>query len=69
MWLFKASREKDYIWNPATCSCQNGKYLISIFEDLVIMCHEIEETIPTRFNEKNITCKTQNFYIFLAFYY
>ena len=22
--------EKDYIWNPATCSCENGKYLASI---------------------------------------
>ena len=21
--------EKDYIWNPATCSCGNGKYLDS----------------------------------------
>ena len=20
--------EKHYIWNPATCSCQNGKYLV-----------------------------------------
>ena len=20
--------EKDYIWNPATCSCENGKYLV-----------------------------------------
>ena len=19
---------KDYIWNPATCSCENGKYLV-----------------------------------------
>ena len=25
------------------------------------------ETIPTKFNEKNITCKTQNFYILLGF--
>ena len=22
--------DKDYIWNPATCTCQNGKYLVSI---------------------------------------
>ena len=22
--------EKDYVWNPATCSCKNGKYLASI---------------------------------------
>ena len=25
------------------------------------------KTIPTNFNEKNITCKTKNFYILLAF--
>ena len=23
----------DYIWNPATCSCENGKYLASIMDD------------------------------------
>ena len=22
--------EKDYIWNPATCSCKNGKYVAGI---------------------------------------
>ena len=22
--------EKDYVWNPATFSCENGKYLTSI---------------------------------------
>ena len=38
------------------------------------MCDEIIETfdketktVPTNFNEKSITCKTQNFYILLAF--
>ena len=24
--------EKDYVWNPATCSCENGKYLASIMD-------------------------------------
>ena len=28
--------EKDYIWNPATWSCENGKYLASITDDSVI---------------------------------
>ena len=28
--------EKNYIWNPATCSSKNGKYLASIFDDLMI---------------------------------
>ena len=37
--------EKYYIWNPATCSCENGKYLASISDDSVITCYEIiEET-------------------------
>ena len=43
-------------------------------DDSVITCDEVmksydEEikTIPTNFNEKNITCKTQNFYILLTF--
>ena len=32
------------------------------------MCYEtIEETVPTNLNEKKAICKTQNFYILLAF--
>ena len=27
--------EREYIWNPATCSCENGKYLASIMDDYV----------------------------------
>ena len=67
--------EKDYVWNPATCNCENGKYLASIKDDSVITCAEViksydEEikTSPTNFDEKNITCKTQSFYILLTFY-
>ena len=30
--------EKDYIWNPATCSCKNGKYLASVIDDSVVTC-------------------------------
>ena len=45
--------EKDYICNPSTCSCKNGKYLAGIIDDSVITCDEIiEKTIPTNFNEK-----------------
>ena len=43
-------------------------------DDSAIMCDEIIEsydeetkTLPTNFNEKKATCKTQNFYILLAF--
>ena len=55
--------EKDYIWNPATCCCENGKYLSSTINNEVITCDEIidaeaklydEEvkTVPTNFNKK-----------------
>ena len=47
--------EKDYIWNPATCSCKNCKYLVSFKGDSVITYDEIiEETtaIPTNIKEK-----------------
>ena len=33
--------KKDYIWNPVTCSCENGKYLASTIDGSVIMCDEI----------------------------
>ena len=36
--------------------------------DEVIKSYDGEiKSIPTNFNEKNITCKTQSFYILLAF--
>ena len=59
-------------------SCKNGKYLASIIDDSVITYEQIidakaksndekTKTVPTNFNQKNITCKTQSFYILLAF--
>ena len=33
--------EKDHIWNPATCSCGNGKYLTSVIDDTAIKCDNI----------------------------
>ena len=50
---------KKIVWNPTTCSCENGKYLASIMDDSAIMCDEIVQlyteeiqTIPTYFSEK-----------------
>ena len=43
--------KEDYIWNPATCSCQNE----SIIDKSVTMCDKTMEetkTVPTYFNEK-----------------
>ena len=58
--------EKDYIWNPTTCSC---KYVASIIDDSAITCDEIvkdTKTVPTNFNEKNAACNIfffhKNFY-------
>ena len=37
-------------------------------DDSVITCDKIiEETVSTNFNEEKATCKTQNFYILVAF--
>ena len=58
--------EEDYIWNPDTYSCQNGKYLASIIYDgSVVTCDEVIDTdanlydektksVLTNFNKKNI---------------
>ena len=57
--------EKDYIWNPATCSCENGNYLANIVNDSVTTCDETIDaatTVPTNVNEKK-NHKTKNFYI------
>ena len=67
--------EKFYIWNPVTCSHENGKYVGSIIDDWVITFDEITETtkstsmetVPTNFNEKKVTCKTKKLYTLLAF--
>ena len=57
--------KRNYIWNPSTCICE---YLASIMDDSAIICDEIiKETAPTNSNENEATCKTQNFYILLAF--
>ena len=43
--------QKNYIWNPSTCTCENGRYTRSIIDDSVITCDEIIEetnTVPTK---------------------
>ena len=36
--------EKDYVWNPATCSFKNGKYLGSIMDDFAVICDKVIES-------------------------
>ena len=46
---------KIWIWNPATCSCKNGKYLASFIDDSVTTCDQNTDTTRTvliNFNEK-----------------
>ena len=38
-----------------------------IFDGSIESYDEETKTVPTNFNEKNITCRTKNFYILLAF--
>ena len=63
--------ERDYIWNPARCSCKNGKFLASIIDDSVITCNEIKEeikTVITNFNETNAIFKTKTILYFTCFF-
>ena len=53
--------QKDYVWNPANCNGENGKYLASIMDDSVIICDEVIKSydeqikfIPENFNEKKL---------------
>ena len=59
--------KKHHILNPSTCISESRKYLASIMEDSVIICDEIINAKETKTIQKNITCKTQNFYILHAF--
>ena len=44
------------------------KFLASLMDKSAIMCDEItEETVPRNLIENKANCKTQNFYILLAF--
>ena len=56
--------KKDYIWNPATCSCENRKYLASTIADSVSTCDIIvEETFSINFNGKKYPVKHKFFYL------
>ena len=36
--------EKDYVWNPDICFCENEKYLASIMYDSAIVYDEVIES-------------------------
>ena len=67
--------KKKIFWNPATCSCENGKYLPSTIDDSAITCDEIigsydkeAKTVPKNFNEKKTTIKFKIYMFYLHFY-
>ena len=70
------------IWNPTTCTFENGRQAGSIIDNSVIVCGKIIEetktfptkstlknTVPTNFNEKNVTCKLKVSIFYLLFHY
>ena len=44
--------KKNYIQNPDTYSCKDGKYLASIIDDSVISCDEIIDAEDKSYNEE-----------------
>ena len=60
----KNHMQRNYIWNPAACIYENGKYLRSTIGDLVITCNGIIKATKTVQTKSSST----NFYISLAFY-
>ena len=68
---------KNYIWNPSTCSCENGKNSASIIDDSVTKCNEIidadldaeskSNNEETKSIPKSIIFETQSFYVLHAF--
>ena len=61
----------ENVWYPATCSCENGKYLASIMDDLAIIYDEIVESYEeeTIFDEKKqpVKRKISIFFIFINY--
>ena len=55
--------EKGHIWKPATCTCENGKNLGSIIDDLVNICDEIINTANSA--STNVMCQQMCQQIFI----
>ena len=68
MWMYIWLKN---VWNPATCSCENGQYLTSIMVDSEIMCDEIiescEEDVDVE-TKSNQSVKRKNSIFYLHFY-
>ena len=52
--------KKDFVSNPTTCNCENGKNLASIMDDSEITCDEFIESYDEKSNlnvKKPVKCK------------
>ena len=53
--------KKSYVWNAASCSCENEKYLARkddsaiMYDEVIESYDEQTKTLPTNFNEKKAT--------------
>ena len=65
--MINVNAKRDYIWNPATCTSENCKYLGSIFDNSLITCDVIIKWEETKTIPKNITSGAKSFYLLLAF--
>ena len=48
---------KQYIWNPATCSYENGKYLGGIIDYSVVICDETLAAVSKLYNNAKQTVR------------
>lgn len=63
--------KKAYIWNLATSSCKDDKYLGNFFDDSVKNCVEMidrTKAIKQILMKTKVTCKTKNFHVSLHFH-
>ena len=64
--------EKYYIWNPATCSRENGKYLASIIDNSVLRAMKLskkrQKQVQQILMKKMQSVKQKNSIFYLPFY-
>ena len=63
------SLQRDFIWNPATSSCENGKFLANVIGYSVITCDEIiEGTKSIPIMKKKDDLQKKKFLYFTCFF-
>ena len=57
MWKKRHVCERDYIWTPSICSCENEKILASIANDSVIICDGVIDSYEKETKPQQILMK------------